>query len=1504
MKTSDFEQIPQTRPNTTPREQEMSAFERALLTESPQDDGPGWISRNWDRLAFKNAKPGDSMAQSLWKEGSEAGSSFMAGLARGGYTYATAAKNSAEYIADKAGLQFDAKENFLAAAQNKFQNMQMEPTTEEWEDQLFYLLGQLAPDVATLVAGGGILGAGLSLGVRAVGFSKSAAGIATILGRITGDVAINTTQVLAHEAAQAELDGREAEYGRAGKDALVMAALMSTTGRAAKAFGLSRKSTAILTGTTLGGATSLYYEDDDPAKKDAVFANGVLGAMFGLAIPQTSRVGSADIQAWVKLRKQAANVPKTITEWTQAYVKEFAPKTHEKVFEHEPKREEKLYRGHWNDAEHMSPKDEFLLFLSQASKKNVFGYSDANIIQLIAETSTDHQLGAYKLVTDPSNPTAPGGGRQQPFEIRTGTDKAMQLKEAKVLMDAMNETDSVWRKDHPSYESRVGQPDTSKAGPQYQTRLNLKKTKEGSKQRKEGILATDADKKNQKLQAHELSWKEYSALEGDTPQTKELHKKAVIDAGNKYDPAERGKKKSWPNKGALIEHELWDDFSYIHSRPKGGFKNQGAAETGRALANRTKETMQSNAQEAHDAVRKVLAENQPGWIDTVYKWLVDPGGRILNTLEERGMVPVRNALQLQSLKKGKVEQKLRELDEGLDFWRMSSDEDNTIASYIFLNAEVDNVKRLGHDPAVARNIEQRPEVIGPALAALREDAARLPGGWEGMQKKITMVENVFADMFEIMADAGLVGKKTYEILKDYKYVPMKTITEAMKKYQKYILQVQKKNGKLDVVDNAIHDLAQDASLKGKHTNLESLMKEHISTVYSLVAKNELFSEMVKIDSDLWTQKKPGKRLGESEDPDVNYTEHTYMKDGEPTPIWIENKISSLLDAKADAGFDPKMKAVLRFISGVQPIQVTAVAVNPVFAVATHPLDLWSIAQHHQSLPSVPTIIKDMYIHNSVTGAVPMIQNFRHAFNRDDVYKKYLENDGVVSTIVSHINSDEMFKTSIDKIERGKASQKFKRTWNKSLGILGKFGHTMEIAMRMTETDMLVKTGKFTPKEAAHESLRRLNYNRKGQLMTIVDTFIPFANAQAQILASQFSEVKNRKAIKRTASTIAQLTAGLTITRIAIEENFPGYMKDIPWETRMRYWIIPTGAKEIDHKSKQTENTYFKIKKAYNPLFMIVNAGQEIALDLYYYGKDGLPPGDTFQLWYDALKVASPVELQNNIPPVIKMMLAWTANSDASGRDVYKGPTVQARDEINTELYGGKPTQGGAIALGNITGLSPAKLEQSYNSYVAQNPISWVVGSFIDTPQYASQSAMSEILKTPGLRTITGRTNKKWAEYEAGLIAQKVAGSSVYHSYHKKILPYLSRFYKRDIGRKEFANSIKGLIKDAKPADKIKMEAMMSREIKSHAFLDALLKKFPGDAGNEIVYDNIQNYAFWTELNKINDPEVRAEYYYDRMWEIDDPFWQKQFGKMAAVRGLFQDRFFAAAYRKLKRKGEQ
>ena len=95
---------------------------------------------------------------------------------------------------------------------------------------------------------------------------------------------------------------------------------------------------------------------------------------------------------------------------------------------------------------------------------------------------------------------------------------------------------------------------------------------------------------------------------------------------------------------------------------------------------------------------------------------------------------------------------------------------------------------------------------------------------------------------------------------------------------------------------------------------------------------------------------------------------------------------------------------------------------------------------------------------------------------------------------------------------------------------------------------------------------------------------------------------------------------------------------------------------------------FKIKKAYNPMFMLANTAAELGLDYLYYGPEGLPPKDTMELFMDAVAVATPVELQNNIPPAAKAFAAWVGDHgmDVSGRDVYKGPVVEWREEVNTE----------------------------------------------------------------------------------------------------------------------------------------------------------------------------------------------------------------------------------------------
>ena len=90
------------------------------------------------------------------------------------------------------------------------------------------------------------------------------------------------------------------------------------------------------------------------------------------------------------------------------------------------------------------------------------------------------------------------------------------------------------------------------------------------------------------------------------------------------------------------------------------------------------------------------------------------------------------------------------------------------------------------------------------------------------------------------------------------------------------------------------------------------------------------------------------------------------------------------------------------------------------------------------------------------------------------------------------------------------------------------------------------------------------------------------------MASNLSELKTVKGAMRATAVMAQISAGLALHRYFAEQDHPEFMKDIPWENRMRYWIIPTSMSTLNHRTGEKENVYIKIKKNYNPIFGLID----------------------------------------------------------------------------------------------------------------------------------------------------------------------------------------------------------------------------------------------------------------------------------------------------------------------------
>ena len=1492
---ADYWQSMNTGERLTPNEANMTEAEHYLMPV----EGPGFFERQYDRIVATMAQPGDEMSRTLFRNLAEIPENFKLGLVRSSYDYQVAAQNVAEYVADKVGLPFDKKQDFLAASLEKYKNIPMQPTSEEWEDQLFYLLGNLAPDILLTFTGGGIVGAAAKNGAMAVGMGKKAGAVTTMFGRIVGDTAANVGTFLAHEAGQAEIDGREADYAGAAKDALAMSAMMATIGRTSQALGLKRRYGAVLTGSAMGGVAATSGADDN-----AIAANVIMGSLFGLGV-SNGKTGPVDITKWVVAQKRMGR-PVDF----KSYLKEFQPVKYNALYVDEVNKDAMVHKTGVDqlDPKFLSPRDNFMLFLRAASGKDVFGYSDDQLIHLMADVA-EQTGGQYSMM--PGTKISPNE-RLIPSFAREET-----LQNAKIVMDSVNETNKVWLNDHPNYNSWYTNADWKARKPAHRKTLTRAVEEEGKNYDMLGdpVIKTDVEGNvafNGKtgLKLHELSKREVKELFGFAEKVKpntdaarwneglfKLHRQAIEGSAKNF---EAGNKKTYPHMGALIDYDMFPEYGYIHRATK--FRE--AANTIDDFAGKTaelKEKVIETKNAGNAALDWAEAETKQGIVDTLYRGLVATEGRLYNKLEKENALNVRNAHQLRYTIKDKVAARFDELDQHMEWHNWDKDYRAWFDLYYKLETEPDFAQRRGAFPEVARQMWEGVEA--PQAEVMKhyvlENVKNYAGGKDLFLKRIDSVKHEFSKVFDEMLDQKLISQKTWDRLQQFKYIPQKTIEEIRDNAYFFNIGMRRTTGgEPDLVSSEAKFIKNLSEFAGKNQfiDTEYLLKNHMAMLQHKIAKNSFLLEASKMPvNDMFKTQKPGAKDKKK----ANYQQYTFVEDGKEKTIWVEGRIANLLE-KQDIFSDQSSRHWMGWLSGAHAIRLTAVGVNPIFAMATHPLDILHTFTHHRALSKfAPKLLWDFEVYNRERGFLPFLQNFKSAWTKDKVFRDYVENNGTTATLISHISNQELIRGARQGMVEGRVSNSYARSYNNFLEFFGKFGHSMEIATRMTEVDMLMSTGKFGNKaEATAESLRRLNYHRRGYAMKFIDTVIPFANSAAQILASNTSELKNIKNAGRTMAIMGQVTFGLAMHRAMMEEEYPGFYQDIPWEDRMRYWIIPTPMTTVDSESGENRKVYFKIKKAYNPYFGLMDAVATAAMDKHYYGTDGMPPLDYLTMVYDAIKVSTPAELRSIIPPAANALGALGYNTDLTGRPVYKGPEVELKDEINTKLTGGRETHGAFIRLGELTGGSPARMQEAAGSYFAANPLSYFVGVPFEVPTETQKSAVDNMLKFAGSRRFMGATRPGWRDWKAGEKFAKQAGSIERKNLTSQVEGAILRFHANEITPRQMYLEITSATQDDKESQ-LKAIALGKREIKSRTYLNKLIKAH----GEAEVYDNIPTHIWWAMLRNNPRGQQQAEMYYNE-WIQLEPFWQKELQRLAAYGGYFKDPFFIQALKKLKRKGDK
>ena len=1468
--------------------------------------------RAWDQGASNAARPGDDLSSHLFTQFiSEPIENITRGIHRSAYSYVVAADNIIDHVAESWQLDYDQKNNLVESFKNKLSNMPLDSTSKDWEDQLFYLIGQTIPDVAMVFMGGGVLGATVRYGAKAMKLNQGAATAATIIGRIAGDTAINVGTFMAYEAGQAELDKRDPDYASAAMTGLAMGALMSTTGRLNKMLGVSRLTSGIVTGGVLGGVTALY--DDDP---DTIAAHAILGGMFGVGV-SSGKTGAGDLVKYVKARREAGLTPYDL----RAFLQEFYPSKHDRIYADDIASIVHKNTDNVLDPAHMSPMDNFMMHVQQVSGKDIYAYNDNTIADILAREILEMQ--PYNGVD-----VAGMGSRSDNVVI------------AKRIVDSYRKANDDWLEKHPDYETFMGHK-VHGSDPSKLWTERAKERKKGIKALPGAKILTDAGEPftgpvakdlstKSELRLHELSLPEAikvfgSSEPGWNAKVSALHKKAIDTAGRTF----TDDKVTWPSMQGLIDHGLLGTYGHIHAQQKyrdihAKAEPQDAKEI---LAN-----VHSTRIDQAKSANRIEQKTAEGFVDSIYKYFVDSPGRLYNFLEGLGPrgIRIRNAHQNRKyMTRERTSRDIESIDRSTGMHDWSSDYREIVNTYYMLKTVLDAAQHKGAYPPLMQEIPKqfRPRSTDPALGdstvhihntlrgleneAMKYGRGKFNDGAERLKHDVEVVQSEFARVFKMYRDEGLIQESTYQNLHDLAYMPMK----SLKLLEKSLTDRARDTGAHDLfnVTGKILDRLKTKVADDLVTDVEYLLKTHLAVANTRVASNRMMREISKVadeipESGMFYKEEPGKHK--------DFKQYRYYEDGKEQHVWVAGHLAPMLDSSLPIK-DGKWQSFIRTLSGVSPIRLSAVATNPVWAFSTHPLDVMHIFTHHQVLSKfVPTLVSKHYVYNKERGALPWTRNVISAFRKDKTYQKYRDEGGTDVTLISSLSNASMLKRTKEFLpESGKvledlgvsqvSREGYSGKYNEFIEFFGKIGQALEIGTRMTEVDMLMDTGKFaTRTDAAHESLRRLNYARRGAGMPMIEQLIPFANSSAQILASNLSEVKTKSGVMRTATIMGQLAVADAMLRWYIEDpeygTSPGIMKEIDWETRNRYWIIPVpGWHTVNPVTNELQKGYFKIKKAYNPIFTLLDFMVQVSLDRYWYGTPNIDPV-TFENIYNSLAVASPIEFRNNVPPLADALaIAMTGVSIKNMNSVYRGPEVLAADQINTEITGGSPTSNVAIAIGQALNVSPAKTQAVADTYWARNPITWFLDLPFKSDPIIEQTLLDKTLTTVGTRQFIGKTHKRWGEAELGRPYVEKGGSRRLANVDDKLHSATLRFFAGKITSKQFITEGLAVARDT---DNLKFRSEIVTKIKAEVRARNAWQKLVKRFGQYAVHDNLPSLHFWHVLSRIPTPEERAEYFYQELMSTPEE-WRPHLEKLGLIRGIREPHTFRA-YKKLKRKGDR
>ncbi len=606
---------------------------------------------------------------------------------------------------------------------------------------------------------------------------------------------------------------------------------------------------------------------------------------------------------------------------------------------------------------------------------------------------------------------------------------------------------------------------------------------------------------------------------------------------------------------------------------------------------------------------------------------------------------------------------------------------------------------------------------------------------------------IMHDMLKTLHDQDIISAQLYNKLKDVRYIPRKNLLDAIDPISTHSI------GKTPITlrESGVRAIRKGDMAERFEKDSELLMADVIHSVYGRIARNNAnraLVEMAKESPDNGfvmipkVKSKEGK-VDKLPTPPSGWSKVDLFTDGKKQRMFLRNDFArGWVSGNRDISYN--IARQLQLWSGSVPLKVTAVAWNQGFGAVNLIRDgfhVWMATQRKVDgkwtsafSPHLPVYVAQ---YTKAMGSVAVDSIMRRGRWNDAVHDgmgmKFMAQEGrvfrkhaVIQTPVDY--AMEMLGyigETTEILSRLAIREHVMQAEAKRLGIPWEEFQAANKKLRPTFT----RTGKLKtnpeaasvdPKLAAEIGLARekgsfsardfMDFSNRGSYGEAVDTVTPFFNAGVQGTRGLWRAAKRDKKGFYTKLAYLGGTASMFYAWNNISQDRKEAYDKIPQYAKDKNFIITTDVKIFDEFGEE-RRMYIKIPK--DPSQQYFASAFEAATGLMMGHEVDVPKVKEF--------AGSLTPLEGPIPsiPTVDMILGSVYNFDlqrsmwdGKNAKVWNGPEFgkDNRKEEFVEGRGDRDTPAWAVAIGELTGISPVKAEHGINSYFAKGPMTMFAGS--------------------------------------------------------------------------------------------------------------------------------------------------------------------------------------------------